>query len=194
MALSLRIRVLLTVQGRSVIASAMLLAMVAGCAPAARTAFRSEILASHAKNLPLLIYAIGTPGQIALRSDHIASAVYIQFVVTTAKPIDRVVFTFMGFGARGNPVLSVHGQKEALVLIGTGPFQPEHNYEINTFHSKLGGFPGSQVSCVHLEKVDVDFSDGQATAFRGHNLGRLMLPPLRQRCTDQGPIVNWMIN
>lgn len=176
------------------VASALLLTVVAGCAPTAQTAFKSEILASHSNNLPLLIYAIGTPGQIALQSNRVASAVYVQFFVTTASPIHQLVFTFTGFGARGNPVLSVSGREEALVLIGSGPFQPQHNYEINTFHSKLGGFPGSQVSCIHLEKLNVDFSNGRAKAFQGRKLARLMLPPLRQRCSDQGPIVNWMLN
>ncbi|MGH8426602.1 MAG: hypothetical protein ACRES7_01295 [Gammaproteobacteria bacterium] len=164
----------------------------AACAPTAKQAFGPLLVRAQTQGLPVLVYAYGVPGQISVAGSNSAVPVYVQFVVTADKPIQRVQFTLVGYSTRGNLVRGQQGLGIAVVLIGPGPFDPTKNYEVNSFHSSPAGFPGGDVACVVLAKMEILYADGRKQNYEAEALNPLLLPALRKGCGDQGPPVNFM--
>lgn len=165
----------------------------AGCAPTARQALGPELARARAAGAPVLIYALGVPGQVETSSSQLAVPVYIQFVVTSRDPIGNIRFTFAAYSQRGNAVIAHDGNRMGLLLVGPGPFDPNHNYEVNTFHSTPAGFPGGSVACVSLQKMEITFVDGEHETYGPESLPPALMPPLRRGCDDQGIVVDDML-
>ncbi|MDN5864247.1 MAG: hypothetical protein L0I62_03385 [Gammaproteobacteria bacterium] len=168
------------------ICMAAMTALMAACAPTAREAFGPRLDQARSEGLPMVIYAYGVPGAVAVGATGSAVPVYIQFVVTSSKPLERLQFLFIGNTTRGMPVRAVDGRIQAVLLKGPGPFAPGRNYEVNSFRVRPAGFPGRDVACVELVKVKLLYADGERKAFVNDALQQLLLPPLRGPCTDQG--------
>lgn len=161
------------------------------CAPTARQAFGPQLDRARADGVPLLVYALGVPGEIAVGNLGTAVPVYVQFVVTGKKPLAKVRFTLTGYTVRGIPVRA-RGLQSAIELTGPGVFNPDGNYEVNSFHARPAGFPGGDVACIELVRLEVFYADGARRIYDAKTLRPLMLPALRRGCTDQGPPVNYM--
>lgn len=164
--------------------------LAAACAPTARQSFGPLLVQAKDAGVPVLVYAYGVPGRIAVAGNKSAVPVYIQFVVTGERPIQSIRFTLLGYTPRGVAVRSRGGLRTAVILIGPGPFDPEKNYEVNTFHTDPAGFPGDSVACVELASMQIEFADGQTRDYDADGLESLLLPSLRHGCGDQGPPVN----
>lgn len=160
------------------------------CAPTAREAFGPRLDQAHAQGLPMVIYAYGVPGTIAVGVSDRAVPVYIQFVVTSDITLKQVQFLFIGHAARGMPIRASDGRIQAVELYGPGPFRPGKNYEVNTFRVQPAGFPGSKVACVELVQVKLLYAGGHRETYGKQALQSLLLPPLRGECADQGPQLN----
>lgn len=147
---------------------------------------------AHAKSTgdPILVYAVGVPGTVLNGVNKLAVPVYIQFIVTAPKPLKHLQFTLTGFNVRGLPVRVNDGQQQTLVLGVSGPFDPGKNYEVNTFHVEPRGFPGTDVTCVEIQRIKIRYWNGQTRLFSTHHLRKTLLPALRGHCGDQGPRVD----
>ncbi len=168
--------------------------LLGGCAPTARQAFGPELARARKNNIPVLVYALGVPGQIAVATGKIATPVYVQFVVTASTPIQSVRFILGGYTVRGHPARNRHGWPLVLVLIGHGPFLPDKNYEVNSFHAVPAGFPGAGVVCIRLERLSVIYPGGRRQAYAGRRVMPLLLASLRRGCRNQGLEVKQMSN
>ncbi|MGH8274966.1 MAG: hypothetical protein ACRES9_12085 [Gammaproteobacteria bacterium] len=176
----------------SCLLAALLVAVsLAACAPTAREAFGPRLDQARAEGLPLLIYAFGVPGEISLGPAGTAVPVYVQFVVTSDQPLKSVRFTLVGYTKRGLPVRTNDGRIKAVVMTGPGPFRPNGNYEINSFHASPAGFPGGDVGCIEPIRITVRYADGERRRYVAQALDTLLLPSLRGYCVDQGPPVNF---
>lgn len=162
---------------------------IAACAPTAREMFGPQLDHARSQGSPLVIYAYGVPGPIAVGKRGAAVPVYVQFVVTSPQPLRHVQFLLVGHSTRGIPVRAPNGKIRAVVLNGPGPFSPGGNYEINSFRVRPAGFPGGDVACVELARVKLRYADGQKRVYDVRALQSLLLPPLRRQCPDQGPTV-----
>lgn len=167
---------------------------ISACAPTAQQAFSGQLAHARARGTPFLIYAFGVPGEIQAAGDETAVPVYVQFVVTSPKPLAQVEFTLVGYSQRGKPIRR-HGKPMAVVLIGPGPFDPEGNYEVNSFHAQPAGFPGGDVACVELAGARITYRNGENVSFDVEQLRASLLPVLRKKgCTDRGPEVSNMFS
>lgn len=171
-----------------------LMLLLSGCALTARQAFGPELDRARKNNVPVLIYALGVPGQIVANTGKIATPVYVQFVVTASTPIDGLRFVLAGYTVRGYPARNRQGRPLALVLIGRGPFLPERNYEVNSFHAIPAGFPGAGVACIRLDRLSVMYPDGHRQAYASKYLAPLLLAPLRHGCHNRGLEVKRMLD
>ncbi len=168
------------------------LALVAtACAPTARQAFGPRLDQARAEGIPLVVYALGVPGEIEVMGAKTAVPVYVQFVVTSERPLANVRFTLTGYTVRGLAVRS-HGLHQAIELIGPGVFNPDGNYEVNSFHARPAGFPGGDVACIEMVRLEILYADGERKSYDAKALRALLLPALRKGCGDQGPGVNFM--
>ncbi|MGH8224711.1 MAG: hypothetical protein ACRER1_00965 [Gammaproteobacteria bacterium] len=163
------------------------------CAPTARQAFGPRLDQARADGIPLLVYALGVPGEIAVGTGHTAVPVYVQFVVTSKRSLANVRFTLTGYTVRGIPVRR-RGLQRAIELLGPGVFNPDGNYEVNTFHTRPAGFPGGDVACVEIVRMEILYADGERKSYDAKALRALLLPSLRKGCGDQGPTVNYRIS
>lgn len=164
--------------------------VLAACAPTAREALGPQLALARAAGQPVLIYAFGVPGQISVGASKSAVPVYVQFVVTSPQSLKNVRFTLSGYSARGIAVRGHDGGHLKVLLLGPGPFEPENNYEVNSFHSRPAGFPGGDVACVELTAMEVTYADGRRATYSAARLDPLLVAALRGRCEDQGPQVN----
>lgn len=153
-----------------------------------------ELARAKAAGAPILIYAIGVPGEIPVGEQRTAVPVYIQFLVTSEQPIKRIRFFFAAYSRRGHPVLNHQGQHLQMILIGPGQFAPGGNYEVNSFHSNPAGFPGGSVACVELRSMVLTYNDGQRQDFDRSSLVTTLVPPLRRDCRDKGPSVEALMS
>lgn len=168
--------------------------ILCGCATSANRALHGELISARDKGAPFLIYAFGVPGEIQSTNTTTAVPVYVQFVVTSAKPLERVEFLLLAYSQRGTKVRR-NGRPMALTLIGPGPFNPDGNYEVNSFHARPAGFPGGDVACVELAGARVTYGDGENVWLGAGELRMSLLPVLRNRdCVDQGPNVSDMFS
>ena len=165
--------------------------LFSGCAIYRPSALDRAVASAKARGSPILIYAVGVPGQIEVPEDRTAVPVYIQFLVTGKQPIRRIRFLFTAYSQRGNPVLTKRGQILALSLTGPGRFNPAGNYEVNSFHSTPAGFPGGSVACVELKGVTLTYTNGEKREFGPRAIPRIMMAPLRRKCQDEGPQVTF---
>lgn len=165
--------------------------LLAACAPTASKSFGLFLSRANAQGVPLLIYAYGVPGEIAVSTGKGAVPVYVQFVVTANMPIRHIRFTLLGFTTRGDAVRNNNGLRWAVVMTGPGPFSPGRNYEVNSFHSTPAGFPGGNVACVKLTAMQIVYANGQSRSYHAGELTPLLLPPLRRGCHNQGITVSW---
>ncbi len=161
----------------------------AGCSIYRTSSLDPDLAKAKAAGAPILIYAIGVPGQIPVSGNHTAVPVYIQFLVAAKQPIQRIRFFFTAYSQRGRPVLNQQGQHLEMVLIGPGKFSPGGNYEVNSFHSTPAGFPGGDVACVELKRIVLTYSNGEKQNFTRTSLLTTILPTLRHQCRDKGPRV-----
>ena len=161
----------------------------AGCSIYKASSLGTDFANAKAAGAPILIYAIGIPGQIDARKNRTAVPVYIQFLVTADQSIEHIRFFFTAYSQRGDPVLNRQGQHLEMELLGPGQFTPGGNYEVNSFHSSPAGFPGGDVACVELRRMVLTYSDGQEKTFNHSLLSAMIVPQLRHRCVDQGPKV-----
>jgi hypothetical protein len=168
------------------LAAGILLFGLAGCAPSAREAFGDRLDQAQAAGVPLVVYAFGVPGEMAVGSDKTAVPVYVQFVVTSKIPLKSVRFTLVGYTTRGNPVRTNDGKIEAVVMTGPGPFDFGGNYEVNSFDARPAGFPGGEVGCIEPLQVVIRYANGEHKNYGPQALDALLLPGLRKRCNDQG--------
>jgi hypothetical protein len=159
------------------------------CAPSARQVFGDHLEKARAAGLPLVIYAFGVPGEIRVGVYKTAVPVYVQFVVTSAVPLQSVRFVFTGYSKRGTAVRANNGKIEAIAMISSGPFRPGGNYEVNSFHARPAGFPGGSVGCIEPVRVTIRYAGGKNKTFVPPALAALLLPDLRAHCEDQGPPV-----
>ena len=164
--------------------------LCSGCAMYRSSALAPAIASAKARGSPILIYAMGVPGQIETRQTRTAVPVYIQFLVTGRRPIQRIRFLFAAYSQRGNPVLTGRGQILEMLLMGPGNFNPAGNYEVNSFHSRPAGFPGGSVACVELKNVTLTYVNGEKRDFGPRAVSAIMMPSLRHGCRDQGPRIN----
>lgn len=167
--------------------------VLGGCAPTAHRVLGPELARARADGAPVLIYALGVPGQIVTPKSRVAVPVYIQFVVTSRNPIDEISFRLTGYSPRGMPVLGRDGGHMSILLLGQGPFTPDGNYEVNSFHSSPAGFPGGNVACISLTLMEVTFVNGQRAVYGPTDLHTSMTPQLRKGCGDQGIQVDRMM-
>jgi len=165
-----------------------------GCSIYKTSALGPDLAKAKAAGAPILIYAIGVPGQIPVRGTQTAVPVYIQFLVAAKQPIQRIRFFFTAYSQRGHPVLNQQGQHLEMVLIGPGKFSPGGNYEVNSLHSTPAGFPGGDVACVELKSMVLTYSNGEKQNFTRQSLLNAILPPLRHHCRDKGPRVDSMMS
>lgn len=163
--------------------------LCSGCAMYRPSGLGPAVASARARGSPILIYALGVPGQIEVRNNRTAVPVYIQFLVTGRQPIRRIRFLFAAYSQRGNPVLTGQGQRLEMSLTGPGKFNPAGNYEVNSFHSTPAGFPGGSVACVELKDVTLTFDDGRKQDFGPRTVSGIMMASLRHRCLDKGPRV-----
>lgn len=161
-----------------------------GCTLPVNTAIGSNIAKARAEGVPILVYAMGVPGQIAVGGTHTAVPVFIQFYVTGKRTIRQIRFSFSAFSPRGDPVRNDYGNQLRMTLIGPGDFDPGMLYEVNSFNSQPAGFPGGSVACVQLERMTLTYADGQLEHFTRMALAKTLVPQLRGKCTDRGPKVN----
>ncbi len=180
---------------KGVVPALITLTILTGCASTPEQSFGPALSRAHAAGLPLLVYALGVPGQILTHDSHTAVPVYIQFVVTSHHPLKRVTFTLAGYTARGIAVRARDGKPVRMTLIGPGPFRPSGNYEVNSFHSRPAGFPGGAVACVELLDMAVTYVNGQNRHYALHpdDANGPLLGRLSDRCADQGPTVSRMM-
>ncbi|MGH8162183.1 MAG: hypothetical protein ACRESR_08605 [Gammaproteobacteria bacterium] len=176
---------------RILIAATLLSAALclAACAPTARTFFGQRLDLARSQRLPLLIYALGVPGEIDVAGNKTAVPVYVQFIVTSQKPLHSVRFTLVGYTKRGIPVRNDDGEIKAVVMTGPGPFKPGGNYEVNSFHAIPAGFPGGDVGCIEPVQIVILYANGEEKTYNGQSLQALLMPPLRRYCEDHGPPV-----
>jgi len=160
-----------------------------GCSIYKASSLGADFANAKAAGAPILIYAIGVPGQIPVSWNQTAVPVYIQFLVTANQPIKRIRFFFTAYSQRGRPVLNGRGEHLEMVLTGPGQFTPGGNYEVNSFHSTPAGFPGGEVACVELRRMTLTYNDGRRKSFNHSLLVSTIAPPLRHRCMDKGPKV-----
>lgn len=165
--------------------------LATACAPTARQAFGPRINRARTEGIPLLVYALGVPGEIQTEGANTAVPVYVQFIVTSEEPLAKVRFTLAGYTVRGLPVRT-HGVQRAIELIGPGLFHPEGNYEVNSFHARPAGFPGGDVDCIKMVQMEVFYINGKRKVYDARALQRLLLPPLRKGCGDRGPPVDFV--
>ncbi len=165
-----------------------------GCSIYKSSSLGPDLAKAKAAGAPILIYAIGVPGQIPVSGNRTAVPVYIQFLVASEQPIERIRFFFTAYSQRGRPVLNQRGQHLEMVLISPGKFSPGGNYEVNSFHSTPAGFPGGSVACVELRSMILTYSDGKKQHFTRSSLLTAILPPLRRHCTDKGPRVESLMS
>lgn len=170
--------------------TALLLAVtltLSGCYLSVDTALGPNLQRARAENAPVLIYAIGVPGEISvpgsLRS---AVPVYVQFFVTGKRAIQQIRFSLLAYSRRGDPVLDNNGNQMQMILIGPGTFDPDRLYEVNSFESRPAGFPGGAVACVELRHMTVTYSDGDKQAYAPPQLNIALMPQLRHGCVDKG--------
>ena len=175
-------------------ASLFALAALAGCATTADRALGPQLSRARDLGAPVLIYALGVPGQIDTGANLTAVPVYIQFVVTSGRSIRRIRFVLVGYSPRGIPVRARNGAHMQMQLIGPGPFRPKGNYEVNSFHSRPAGFPGGDVACVELTHMRVTFADGKHETYSAGQINPTLTPSLRHGCNDQGPPVQRMVS
>ncbi len=164
-----------------------------GCTLPVNTAIGTNIARARADGAPILVYAMGVPGQIAVSGTHTAVPVFIQFYVTGDRTIKQIRFSFSAYSPRGDPVRNDYGNQLHMTLIGPGDFDPGQLYEVNTFHSQPAGFPGGSVACVQLVHMTLTYADGQLEHFEQTALAKTLVPQLRRRCKDNGPRVNSMM-
>jgi len=165
---------------------AMTLAL-SGCYLSVDTALGPNLDRARVENAPVLIYAIGVPGEISVPgSTHSAVPVYVQFFVTGKRPIERIRFALLAYSRRGDPVLDHNGYQLQMILIGPGTFDPNRLYEVNSFESRPAGFPGGEVACVELRRMTVIYANGNEKAYTPPHLDIALTPQLRRGCTDKG--------
>lgn len=163
--------------------------LLGACTLSAKHALGPNLAHARASGAPLLIYALGVPGEIQTRADRIRVPVYVQFVVTGSEKLSRVEFTLTGYTVRGLPIRK-HGRRVAIQLIGPGPFLPNRIYEVNSFHSRPAGFPGSAVACVALFEAQITYPGGERKTLSSKGLRDSLVPALRKGCSDRGPTVD----
>lgn len=165
------------------------LAMTLGaCTLTAQRAWGPDLARARAKGTPLLIYALGVPGEIETTDYKTAVPVYVQFIVTGNEAFKRVTFMLSAYSQRGIRI-SQNGVPVDLRLIAEGTFDPAGNYEVNSFHSDPAGFPGGDVACIRLAGIQIVYPDGRRQFIGTQQLNTALLPPLRGRCIDRGPVV-----
>jgi len=178
--------------------NALLLIMtlgLGGCYLSVNAALGPNVARARARHAPILIYALGVPGQIVVPGI-IGSAVpvYIQFLVTGTRPIARIRFLLHAYSQRGDAILDHKGNPLQMVLIGPGIFHPNRLYEVNSFHSRPAGFPGGGVACVELSRMTIIYADGDSEKFTMPHLGVALTPQLQRVCPDRGPIVSDLLS
>ena len=164
-----------------------------GCALSVNTALGPAVAHARAQHAPILIYAMGVPGQVLVpHSNRTAVPVYVQFLVTSDQPIARIRFMLLAYSQRGHPVRNQFGSRLAMILTGPGVFEPGKLYEVNSFHSQIRGFPGGSVACVELRRMTIIYVNGASREITVPHLDITLIPPLRHRCIDLGPSVDDM--
>lgn len=167
----------------------------AGCHLSVNTALGQNVARARAQNAPVLIYAMGVPGQISVpESNRTAVPVYVQFLVTGKRPIKRISFALRAYSQRGNPVRNRSGSQLQMILIGPGVFNPNKLYEVNSFNSSPAGFPGGSVACVELKQMTITYAAGDRKSFTLPRLNTVLTPQLRHGCGDLGPSVNYLLS
>ncbi len=178
--------------------NALLLIMtlgLGGCYLSVSAALGPNVAHARARHAPVLIYALGVPGQIAVPGI-IGSAVpvYVQFLVTGTRPIARIRFALRAYSQRGYAVRDRQGNQLQMILIGPGIFDPNQLYEVNSFHSRPAGFPGGRVACVELSRITIIYADGDSEKFTMPHLDIALTPQLRHGCLDRGPLINDLLS
>lgn len=162
-----------------------------GCYLSVDTALGPNVARARAEKAPVLIYAMGVPGEISVPgSSRSAVPVYVQFLVTDNRPIERIRFSLLAYSQRGDPVLDHQGNQMQMILIGPGTFDPDRLYEVNSFNSRPVGFPGGTVACVELHHMTVTYADGDKQSYAPPRLSSTLTPQLRRGCVDKGFVVN----
>jgi hypothetical protein len=174
--------------------NALLLIMtlgLGGCYLSVNTALGPSVARARAQHAPVLIYALGVPGQIAVPGV-IGSAVpvYVQFLVTGTRPIARIRFVLRAYSQRGDAVHDRQGNQLQMILIGPGIFDPDKLYEVNSFHSRPAGFPGGGVACVELSRMTIIYANGDREKFILPRLKVTLMPQLQHECPDHGPAIS----
>ncbi|MGH8127047.1 MAG: hypothetical protein ACRETC_01590 [Gammaproteobacteria bacterium] len=166
-----------------------------GCHLSVNTALGPNVARARAQNAPVLIYAIGVPGQISVPgSTQTAAPVFVQFLVTGKRPIKQIRFALRAYSQRGQPVRNRNGSQLQMILIGPGVFNPDKLYEVNSFNSRPAGFPGGSVACVELRQMIVTYTAGDSRSFTLPRLDSVLTPQLRGGCGDRGPSVNDLLS
>ena len=166
-----------------------------GCYLSVNTALGPAVARARAQKAPVLIYAIGVPGQISVpRSSYTAVPVFVQFLVTGKRPIKQISFALRAYSQRGFPVRSRNGSQLQMILIGPGVFNPDKLYEVNSFNSQPAGFPGGSVACVELRQMTITYTGGDRKNFTLPGLDAVLTPQLRHGCSDQGVAVQDMLS
>lgn len=161
-----------------------------GCYLSVNTALGPNVARARAKNAPVLIYAMGVPGEISVPGKaRGAVPVFVQFLVTDKQPIEQISFALLAYSQRGNPVRDRKGKQLQMILTGPGTFDPDKLYEVNSFHSSPAGFPGSDVACVELRQMTVTYADGIQKNYTQPDLNVAIMPQLRHGCDDLGAVV-----
>lgn len=169
--------------------------VISGCHLSVNTALGPNVARARARNAPVLIYAIGVPGEISVPgSNRTAVPVYVQFLVTGKRPIKRIRFALRAYSQRGYPVRNRSGSQLQMILIGPGVFDPNKLYEVNSFNSRPAGFPGGSVACVELRQITIIYTAGDHKSFTLPRLDNVLTPQLRHGCGDRGPSVDNLLS
>ncbi|MGA7966203.1 MAG: hypothetical protein WCB49_09995 [Gammaproteobacteria bacterium] len=169
--------------------------VLGGCYLSVNTALGPEVARARAQKAPVLIYAIGVPGQISIPgSAYTAVPVYVQFLVTGKRPIKQISFALRAYSQRGLAIRNRSGSQLQMILIGPGVFNPDKLYEVNSFNSRPAGFPDGSVACVELRQMTITYTAGDRKSFTLPRLDAVLTPQLRHGCGDSGPSVNNLLS
>ncbi len=158
-----------------------------GCYLSVGDALGPHVGRARAEKAPILIYAMGVPGEISVPgSVDTAVPVYVQFLVTDKRPIQQLRFSLLAYSRRGDPVRDHRGDQLQMILIGPGTFDPNKLYEVNSFNSRPAGFPGGIVDCVELRNLTVTYANGEKKTYSRPQLNIALMPQIRRGCIDKG--------
>lgn len=172
---------------------AALLAAVSGCHLSVPAALGDNVAKAQAKGAPILVFAMGTPGQVSAGTKT-ATPVFVQFLVTDDRTIRRIRFQLAAYSQRGYPVMTPGGKHLGMTLIGPGDFDPGKLYEVNTFNARPLGFPGGRVACVQIQEMTVTYADGQQVHLATPQIEATLVPELQRGCHDRGPAVSDLLS